>query len=445
MLDSPSAPSPEEAPQPTDCNSGAQINMPLSILVVSQHYWPENFRINEVVESLCRTGAKVEVLAGQPNYPKGDVFENYSAFGLGTERHPLGYPIHRVPIIPRGKGGGLRRVGNYLSFVTSCVLFAPWLVRRAHYDVIFVYGISPILQGLPAAWLKAIKGAVLVIWVQDLWPDSLSSTGYVRNGAILAAVGRLTRFIYRRADLLLAQSRGFISKIQQRAGDDIPVAYHPNPGDLALANPPEKASAAISPVVMPPSGFNVVFAGNIGEAQALETVLSAAEQLLDPAIRIFVVGTGSRSDWLSSEIARRSLHNLQQTGRFPSEVMPSIFADASALLVTLARAENLSVTVPSKISSYLAAGRPLIGCLDGEGARIIEEAGAGLTAPAEDAKALAAAIIAMKELPKEERARMGEAGRSYFEKHFAPQPLSDQLLRHFAKAISRSQNITFSK
>jgi hypothetical protein len=203
----------------------------LRVLVVSQHFWPENLRINEVVLSLRACGVDVEVLTGQPNYPKGQIFEGYSATGVKTERHPLGYVIHRVPVVPRGAGGALRRVANYFSFVISAFIFAPWLIRGERYDVIFVYAISPILQGLPAAFLKRLKRAALVIWVQDLWPDSLESTGYVRSKTALAAVAAVTGFIYRQADLLLAQSRGFVDNIRELSGSRVPIAYHPNPGD----------------------------------------------------------------------------------------------------------------------------------------------------------------------------------------------------------------------
>jgi glycosyltransferase involved in cell wall biosynthesis len=407
----------------------------LRVLVVSQHFWPEIMRINEVVLSLRASGADVEVLAGQPNYPKGKIFEGYSATAIGSERHPSGYVIHRVPVVTRGGGGALRRVANYGSFVLCGLLFAPWLTRGRRYDVIFVYAISPILQGLPAAFLKRLKDAALVIWVQDLWPDSLESTGYVRNKIALAAVAALTRFIYRRADLLLGQSRGFVPKIRELAGCRVPIAYHPNPGDIGMA---ERGLAAPSALAMDLGCFNVVFAGNLGSAQALETIVASAEIIADPSIRIVLVGAGSCVTWLCEEIARRGLRNLELAGQYPTEAMPAIFAQASALLVTLGRADNLALTIPSKIPTYLAAGRPIIGALDGEGADLIREAEAGFTVPAEDAAALASAILAMRNLPAARRETMGAAGRAYFDQHLAPGALAQDLMRHFREALGRS-------
>ncbi|RUY28917.1 glycosyltransferase WbuB [Mesorhizobium sp. M7A.F.Ca.US.001.04.1.1] len=403
----------------------------MRVLVVSQHFWPETFRINEVVESLRSCGCDVEVLAGQPNYPHGQIFEGYRALGAGTQIHPSGYLIHRVPVATRGRGGGLRRVLNYLSFVASGSIIGPYLTRSKRYDIVFVYANSPILQGLVGAAFRQFKGAAHVIWVQDLWPDNLEETGFVRSRQVLAAVETVTRFIYQRSDLILAQSRGFIAKIRNVAGDAVPIAYHPNPGDLDLT---EHISATVSPLDLS-RGFNVVFAGNLGSAQALETILDAATSIKDPEVKIVLVGSGSRSEWLRAEIERLALTNVMLVGRFSPEKMPGIFSQASALLVTLNRAKGLALTVPSKIPTYLAAGRPILACLDGEAADIIRDAKAGLTVPAEDSIALAQAIMQLKGLPAEAREAMGTAGRAFFNQHFAPGPLALELVEHFRRAL----------
>jgi glycosyltransferase involved in cell wall biosynthesis len=399
----------------------------MKLLLVSQHFWPESFRINEVVESLQSAGCEVTVLTGQPNYPEGAVFEGYRAAGVGCERHPSGYMIHRVPLCPRGKSSALRLVANYLSFIASASLLGPWLLRRRHFDVIFVYGTSPILQVLPAIVLKYVKGAKLVTWVQDLWPQSLEVTGFVRNRRVLAMVGALVRWIYRRSDLLLTQSRAFVPTVQAMARGT-PVEYHPNPGELAFGD----AQAGESAALVLESGFNVVFAGNLGTVQALDTVLAAAELLRShDDIRLVLIGSGGRSAWLQAEVARRGLDNVRLPGRFASRAMPAILAQASALLVSLARSPILSQTVPAKIQAYLAAGRPLIASLDGEGARVIEESQAGIACAAEDAGALAQAVLKLRSASSEERRRMGEAGRSYYERHFEPAMLAQRLTQRF--------------
>ncbi|TIT08717.1 MAG: glycosyltransferase family 4 protein [Mesorhizobium sp.] len=405
----------------------------MRVLVVSQHFWPENFRINEVVDSLRSEGCDVEVLSGQPNYPHGKVFRGYSAWGLRTEYHPSGYLIHRVPLAPRRGGGGFWRVWNYLSFVVFGAILGPYLTRGRRYDIVFVYAISPILQGLVGAVFRQIKGAAHIIWVQDLWPESLEETGFIKNRLALAAVARLTTFIYRRADLLLAQSRGFIGKIRAVAGDNIPILYHPNPGDRPLG----RGDLNESPRLILPAGFNVVFAGNLGTAQALDTVLDAAGLVQDPDIRLVLVGSGSRSGWLGQQIEMRRLSNVVLAGRFPPEAMPSILAQASALLVTLNRSAALSLTIPSKIPTYLSAGRPILACLDGEAAELVQDAKAGLAVPAGDPIKLAQAIVQLKNMSEEERETMGDAGRQYFNAHLAPAPLARELIEHFRSAVIR--------
>lgn len=404
----------------------------MRVLVLSQYYWPEPFRINEVVESLRCVGCHITVLTGQPNYPQGDVFDGYRAGGFGAQPHDLGYSIYRVPLVPRGRGGAIGLVANYLSFVLSASVLGPWLLRKQHFDVVFVYAPSPIIQAIPAVWLALLKRAKLVTWVQDLWPQSLEATGFVRNRHVLDMVAVLVRWIYRHCDLLLVQSEAFIPPVKAMAGKT-PVQYHPNPGELAFG----QAGSLGPPALVLAPGFNVVFAGNLGTVQALGTVLDAAELLLPHAdVRIVLVGSGSRSEWLQQEVVRRQLGNVQLAGRFPTEAMPGILAQASALLVSLARSPIMSQTVPSKVQAYLAAGKPVIASLDGEGARVLEASGAGVACPAEDATGLAEAVLRLRAIPHAELERMGEAGQIYYRQYFDPAVLAEKLVQHFTTVLA---------
>jgi glycosyltransferase involved in cell wall biosynthesis len=403
----------------------------MKVLVLSQYFWPETFRITEVAKSLHDLGCEVTVLTGQPNYPDGAVFPGYSAASVGIQIHD-GLTIHRVPLVPRGRGSALLLVLNYLSFIVSAAVFGPWLLRGERVDVILVYAPSPILQVIPAVWLKWIKGAKLVTWVQDLWPESLSATGFVRSPKILGTVASVVRWIYRKNNLLLVQSQAFVSPVRVMAGDT-PVLYHPNPGEQAIFQPQVFGSPAL---VLAP-GFNIVFAGNLGTVQALDTVLDAAELLLPQAgVRFVLVGSGSRSVWLQQEVMRRGLSNVQLPGRYAPEAMPGILAQASALLVSLTRSPIMGQTVPSKVQAYLAAGKPVIASMDGEGARVIEEAGAGVTCAAEDSAALAAAVLQLNELPADALKRMGETAQAYYAQHFDPAALAKKLVQYFSELVA---------
>ena len=399
----------------------------MRVLILSQYFWPESFRINEVAESLRRAGCEISVLTGQPNYPDGKVFPGYRALSCGCEQHPAGYPIYRVPIVPRGSAKGWQLALNYLMFVASASLRGRRLLRGQRFDVILVYAPSPILQAIPGIFLKRPLRAALVTWIQDLWPESIAVAGFVSSHWLLARVGALVRWIYRRCDLLLVQSQAFVPQVESMAGG-VPVRYQPNPGELTS----QRSSAAPDPGVILEPGFNVVFAGNLGTVQALETVLDAAERLLAyPDVHIVLVGSGSRHNWLVDQVGSRRLSNVRFVGRLPPEAMPPVFSQASALLASLVRSPIMSMTIPSKIQAYLASGRPIIACLDGEGARVVEEAGAGLTCAAEDSAALAERILRLRAMPQGELQRMGEAGRVYYGEHFDPNVLAQKLLAHF--------------
>lgn len=411
-----------------------RLNM--KILIVTQYFWPETFRITGVAQSLRDAGGDVTVLTGQPNYPDGVVLPGYSAASLCTQIHD-GLTIHRVPLVPRGRGSALRLVLNYLSFIMSAALFGPWLLRGQRFDAIFVYAPSPILQAIPAIWLAWLKGAKLVTWVQDLWPESLEVTGFVRNKWLLRAVAVVVRWIYRRNDLLLVQSQAFIEPVRAMAGTT-PIAYFPNPGEADFTCQPE--SSHTSALQLDP-GFNVVFAGNLGMVQALDTLLEVAEMLLSYSdIRLVLIGSGSRSIWLEEQVAQRQLTNVRLPGRFPSEAMPGILAQASVLLVSLVRNPIMSQTIPGKVQAYLAAGRPIIASLDGEGARVVVASGAGLACPAEDAKVLAQAVLQLRAAPAEALLRMGKAGRRYYDEFFDPAVLASRLLDRFDVVVNRSGN-----
>jgi glycosyltransferase involved in cell wall biosynthesis len=402
----------------------------MKVLVVSQHFWPETFRITEVVESLRREGCEVTVLTAQPNYPEGVVRPGYSAFSLRTEFRD-GLRICRVPLVPRGKGSGARLIVNYLSFIFSACVFGPWLLRGRSFDAVLSYATSPIFQAVPAVWIGRLKGARVVTWVQDLWPETLRATGFVRNEKLLAAVALGVRRLYRANDLLLAQSHAFVEPVKRLAGK-IPVEYHPNPGELAFSRPAREDSA----LVLRP-GFSVLFAGNLGSVQALPTVLEAAALLRDDAdIRFVLVGSGRLDEWLRAEVRSRGLGNVDLPGRFDPEQIPGILAQASAVLVSLVRDPIMSQTVPSKTQAYLAAGRPIIACLDGEGARVVLEAGAGVACPAEDGPALAGAVRRLRVLSPEERELMGRRGKAYYERHFEPGAQARRLMQLLSGAVA---------
>lgn len=408
----------------------------MKVLIVTQYFWPESFRINEVARSLRDAGAEVTILTGKPNYPEGKVFEGWQAGGVQREAyHEM--PVLRVPMCPRGNGSALRLALNYLSFAASGSVLGPWLLRDRQVDVILVYGNSPILQAIAAISIKLFKRVPAVLWVQDLWPQSLAAMGFVTDRRALKLVEWLVRGIYHFSDMLLVQSKAFIEPVAQLAARER-IRYQPNPGELAF-DAPQDADGP-SPVAADPPKFDIVFAGNLGIAQSVATIVEAASMLADaPQVRFVLVGSGSRSDWIRDEVARRGLSNLVLPGRFPPEAMPSILREASVLLVTLTGDDIFRLTVPSKVQAYLAAGKPILAALDGEGARVVAEAGAGVCTPAEDAAALAAAVRMLAAMPRDQLESMGRSGRDYYNVNFAPAALARTMLSLLDEAVQAAR------
>ena len=403
----------------------------MKILILSQYFWPETFIVNDLVRKLTEQGHEVTVATAKPNYPGGEVFDGYKAWGVQRERFAESVDVIRVPLWPRGRGGSRNLILNYLSFVATGLFLLPWLLRGRKFDSIVVFAMSPITQVIPAIPLKWIKRAHLAAWVQDLWPESLAATGFVRNPQALRMVGWMVRGIYACCDTLLLQSRAFFDPVARYACRS-KLVYYPN----SIALPSEKTVAPEVPTQLLEElreNFCVVFAGNIGIAQSIETVVEAAELLRQhPALKFVLVGSGSRLEWVKERKASLGLDNLILAGRFPMEAMPQIFEHSSALLVSLRDEEIFSYTIPSKVQAYLAAGKPIIASLRGEGARVIEEAGAGKTCEPESANALVESILALMSLSPAEREQMGSAGQSYFNEHFDMDRQTERLVEILA-------------
>ena len=397
----------------------------MNILIVSQYFWPESFRINDLVAGLSGRGHGITVLTAVPNYPGGKFFKGYGLF-RNTAQQYQGARVVRVPIIPRGKGRGPELFLNYLSFVASACLLAPFRCRDP-YDLIFIFEPSPITVALPALLLKRLRGKPVMFWVQDLWPESLTATGAVRSGWILDKVAAMVRFIYRRCDKILISSGSFRESVLQHAGDPEKIAYFPPSAEEVYQPVFQRPQADL--VENLPAGFRVMFAGNIGAAQDFRTLITAAGKL-NPYkdIHWLIVGEGRLRSWAEGYAAELGLRdNVHFLGRHPLEAMPAYFASADALLVSLRKEPIFAQTVPSKVQSYLASGRPVIAALDGEGAELILEAGAGFSCPAGDADLLAQAVLKMYRSSKAEREQMGRNGRTFYESNFGREMLLDKL------------------
>ncbi|MGZ5165537.1 MAG: glycosyltransferase family 4 protein, partial [Burkholderiales bacterium] len=345
----------------------------MNILIVTQYFWPEAFRINDVARGLRDRGHHVSVLTGMPNYPAGQLYQGYGWFTPARE-HFDGIPVVRAPLITRGKSRNWRLALNYLTFAITASMLGP-LRCRDRVDAVLVYEPSPITVGLPGIVMGAFKRAPVLLWIQDLWPETLEAVG-VPAGGVPARIARyVSDWVHRHCDLLLLQSRAYEAKLVSRGFDVSRMEYLPNWAEENFR--PLGPDAAEDPM-RGIDGFRIVFAGNIGSAQSFETLVDAASRLRErKGIKWVVVGDGNIRSWLEAEIKKRGLEeSVILLGWHPPERMPAFFGHADALLVTLRSDSIFSLTVPSKVQTYLACGKPILAALNGEGAAILEQSGA---------------------------------------------------------------------
>ena len=395
----------------------------MRILIITQYFWPESFRINDICLGLKERGYEIVVLTGKPNYPTGKFYEGYS-FNSSDKETWNGIEIYRSRLIPRGEGGGVLLFLNYISFAFFASLKVFFINRK--FDRIFVYEPSPITVGIPAIVAKIKFKSPIYFWVQDLWPESISAAGGVKNKFVISILDSITQFIYKQSKIILVQSLAFKPYINAQNVGMEKIVYFPNSTEsyyqIQAKNPKYKNRI--------PSGFNLIFAGNIGEAQSFDTLLEAAFLLKKENIPInwIILGDGRAKEYVKRKISDLYLEsNFILLGSFPSTEMPYFFSCADALLVSLKKDKIFSFTIPAKVQSYLACGKPIIGSLDGEGARIIIEANAGFSAQSENYIALADCVRKMYNLSDEERMLFARNARNYFEQEFEREMLLDKL------------------
>ena len=407
------------------------------LLVVTQHFWPENFRINDIVLGFLADGLEVDVLCGLPNYPKGEWFDGYSARGPFYEEWH-GAHIYRCREIPRTGNTSLRIFLNYISW--------PWHARWAlgrlpgGYDAVLCYNTSPVLMSWPAIRAARRFGAPLTNYVMDIWPENLYSVLPVHNPLLRAVAQAVSDWHYRRADRLIAMSPGLEQRLRQRVGTrnargcrEKEKRYTVIPQyceDFYAAPACDEALRAELA-----GRFVVLFAGNFSPAQSLETALQAMALLRDKGacpggVRplLLLVGDGMSRPALEQQAAQLELGDwVRFYGSVPPRQIPALAGAADALLVSLSDSPDLGLTIPAKLASSMACRKPLLVSINGEGAAAAAESGGALVSPACDAPALAENIRRLADLPPDRRAALGDAAFAYYQAHYRRDLLLRQL------------------
>lgn len=382
----------------------------MKILAVSQYYWPEPFNVSEICEELASRGHDVTVVTGLPNYPEGHIYDGYRNRAKRHELHN-GVTIIRSWMWPR-KTGAVNRLLNYESFGRVAARLTKKL--DADFDVVIAFEISPVMSALPAMAYAQRTGCPLLLYVIDIWPECLLAGGISRESAIYRHYANVSKRIYASADRLAITSplfRGYIEKLLNRKIDafDLPQ----------FAEDLFEQRGTLVPDGYQKDKVNLTFAGNVGAAQSVQTIINAASLLVDSPILFHIVGSGSELESCKHLAKDLGLNNVVFHGRHPLEEMPSFYNASDAMLCTFANSPILAYTLPRKVQSYMAAGKPVLGTLVGESRRVIEEAQCGLCCAAEDYEGLASICRQFLDISEDEKSVMGENAQSYNEEHFS--------------------------
>lgn len=395
----------------------------MRVLVSCQHYWPEPFNTADVCEALVARGHEVTVITALPNtgMPGNDILREWRDPACRFEVRN-GVRVIRVPLRPR-LSGGMNRVRNYLSFWRNANRAARGLGDE--FVVALGYQFSPVMQADPALVWAGRNRKKALLYCFDLWPASLLAGGFKESSLPFRWMRSVSKRIYSQADRIAVTSPMFDEYFRRELGLSIPdSAYLPQYADDAfLAN-----AAGPSPEGYDLSKVNLTFAGNVGQAQSVETIVEAANLLKDdPAIAFHIVGSGSHLEACEGRAAELGLVNLLFHGRRPVEEMPSYYGASDAMIVTFEASPMAQYTLPRKATTYLAAGRPVLAALDGETRRVLAEASCGMCCGTADAEGLARIAREFAALPEGEKARMGLAARDYYLNHFTKERFLDDL------------------
>ena len=396
----------------------------MKILFVCQYFYPEVFRGNDIAFHWAEQGHDVHVVTGIPNYPDGKFHKGYGLFERRYEeivQDVSGYKkfkgkvrVTRLPIVPRGNNKIMLML-NYFSYLIVAWVYILFHAISHKYDRVFVQQLSPVMMSAPGVLYKRIRKVPLYTWVLDLWPESLTAAGGINNKYVLGFFKYFVKSEYKHSDRILISSRSFERSILEYGDYSNKIVYYPQWAD---GNGEEMRAPENSPII--PDGFKLMFAGAVGEAHGFDCTMQAALLTKEyKNIKWVVVGDGRRLDWVKSFVKEHGLEETVYTlGRYPADTMPWFFKQADVMLVTLNDDPLFKLYAPAKISSYMAAGKPILAVLNGEGAEVIKEAECGWSLSAGDAEGFAKLAI---ELAKMEKAVLSEKGLNaarYYDEHF---------------------------
>lgn len=388
----------------------------MKILIIAQYFWPENFNINEVAIFLKENGNEVTVLTGQPNYPEGKFYPGYS-FSKPKSEFYNGIEILRLPTISRGKRNAFKLILNYLFFPFIGRFCWKGLLKDKSFDLVFICQQSPVFVGLLGARIKNKLKIPMAMWVLDLWPESIYAVSSIKPFLIALPLKFIVNKIYHSCEMIFISSKSFYSSILKYGYNEDDIHYLPNWADGVQ---PKLSKEEICALPTFPDGFKILFAGNIGDAQDIETILDSAEKIKENKfVKWIFIGEGRKRVWLENEIKKRNLsEQVFWYGRYPSVTMPYFFSQASVMLVSLKKNPVFELTVPAKLQTYMANRKPIIALLSGEGNQIVHESNCGFGIPSGDSQLLGDTVTKMSAFSSDQLEILADNGYKYYQNHF---------------------------
>lgn len=399
----------------------------MKILIVSQYFWPENFKINDLAVGFKKKGNNVEVLTGKPNYPSGKFFKGYSFFGKSNEFYN-DILINRVPVIPRRNGNNFNLTLNYLSFIFFSFFYI--LFKRNKYDIIFFYSTSPMTSAFPALLAKYIYNSKLYIWVQDLWPESAYVNDRIKNKFLKYILNKVITIIYKKSNKIFIQAESMRAPIIKKLGNFFKktnIIYLPNWAEDFYYKKVINKSKYID--LIPSDKFTVLFAGNIGSGIDVPSIIKTIDILKHKIkIQFVFIGEGSEKNNFQNRINKLKInHNVIFLKRHEAKEMPFFFKKADLLFTSLKNDKIYSYTLPSKIPTYMASGKPIIVMADGESSMTIKNAKCGIAVPSGDYISLAKSIEKLSLLSKKELNNLGKNGKDFSKINFNKRKIIDMI------------------
>ena len=399
------------------------------ILILTNHFYPENFRVNDIGFELAKNNFDVTVLTCIPNYPQGRFYKGY---GLFKNRKEIlsGVKVIRVPLVPRGNGNLLMLTLNYLSYIFFLIIWSFFIALFHKFDLVLVHHTSPVFVGIPAVMVKKMQKIKLYFWNLDIWPESVTETTGLKLSLIIKFLDKLVSFIYRNSDKILISSKAFASSIISRGIEEKNIIYFPNwAEDVFLKN--EFVGVDLKDFGIDQNSLKIVFAGNIGAAQDLENVMKAIELTSRSEYQVswLFAGDGRKLGWIKKTVDDLNLNNkVIFLGQHPVQHMPSLFRAADVMLISLKSERIFTYTAPAKIQAYMASSKPILAMISGEGANIITEAKCGLVSDAGDASSLSQNALLFARMNIQEREEMGKNGYNYYQTYFSKEKALSKLI-----------------